>query len=90
MKKISDDEQENFKKVFNELPEDAQHAVCWLLDNFDLAAELCRHSDMTEDEIEKYKTAAREKDDYLLLVLLNVAEMYKNGSLEEQESSEQC
>ena len=60
------------------LPEKAQWAIYWVVKNFNPVIEMCKESHMTDEEIKKYREIAREKEDYIALALLCVAEMYKN------------
>lgn len=61
------------------LPEKAQNAIYWMMENFEIVMEMCKESDMTDEEIEKYRKIAKEKDDYIALVLLCAAVIYKNN-----------
>lgn len=74
-----------FEKEMKKLPEKAQQAIYWVVKNFDFVMELCKKSDMTVEEIEKHREDAREKEDYIALALLLVAEMYKSKGPEAME-----
>ena len=70
------------EKEIKELPKKAQWAIYWIVENFDFVIEVCKESNMTNEEIQKYKKYAREKEDYIMLALLCIAETYKNGDPE--------
>lgn len=70
------------EKEIEELPEKAQWAIHWIVKNFDFVDEMCKEADMTEEEIEKYKKDAIEKEDYIALSLLYIAKIYKKRSFE--------
>lgn len=82
---LKQDLNEEAVRIENEvkkLPEKAQRAIYWVVENFNLVIEMCKESEMTEEEIEKYREIARKKEDYITLALLCVAKMYKNRGFE--------
>lgn len=70
------------EKEMKELPTKAQCAVYWIIENFDFVIEICKESDMTDEEIEKYRENAKEKEDYIALALLCVTKACKNMGYE--------
>lgn len=81
MKEISNEEWNRAIEEFENLPEKAQRAIYWVIKNWDFVVEMCKESDMSYEEIEKYKMKADEKGDYALFVLLRMLELYKNGEM---------
>ena len=82
MEKDLNEELVRGEKEMKEQPEKAQRVICWLVENFDFVIEMCKESDMTDEEIEKYKESARKKEEYITIVLLCIAEMHKNRGYE--------
>lgn len=82
MEKNRNEELAKLEKELKELPEKMQRAICWVIENFDFAAEMCREPNLTDEEIETYKEIAREKEDYIMLALLCMAEIYKKEKKE--------
>lgn len=85
MKKSSNNEL--FEKELEGLPPKAQQAICWIAENFDAVLQLCKEPDMTEQEIKKQIVKAAEKDDYLAVALLSIAQMYKDKECEAQQDN---
>ena len=81
MEKISEENRIKIEENLKKLPEKAQRAFCWAIENRDFVIEMCRESDMTYEEIEENKKKALEKEDYILFLILHITEMYKNGDL---------
>lgn len=52
---------EEIMKKLRALPEDKQRGVCWLLDNIELADEMCRGDKMTQEETDEFIKSTREK-----------------------------
>lgn len=82
--KNMDDEMTQIVETIKELPEEAQRAVYWIITHFDFVKEICKNSEMTNEEIERYKEEAWEKEDYLLLALLAAAQAFNNDEISEQ------
>lgn len=85
MEKDLNEKLSKIEEEIKELPEKAQRAIYWIIKNFDFVEEMCQDSDMTNEEIEKYKENAIEKEDYIALALLCVAKMYRKRSSETME-----
>ena len=81
MEKNLDENRAKVAEELKKLPEKAQRAICWAIENLDFVVDMCRESEMTCEEIEMYKNEAIEKEDYVLFVILHITEMYKNGTL---------
>ncbi len=73
------------EKEFQRLPEKAQRAIYWIVEHFDFVEKMAEKSDMTYEEIQKQKENAREKEDYIALALLCVAEAHRKKDLESKE-----
>ena len=82
MEKNLDENRAKVAEELKKLPEKAQRAICWAIENLDFVVDMCRESEITCEEIEMYKNEAIEKEDYVLFVILHITEMYKNGTLE--------
>lgn len=85
MEKDKNEQLAKLEKELNELPEKAQSAIYWMIKNFDSVIELCKNSEMTDEEIERYREKAIEKEDYLTLALLCTTEIYQNRDSEAME-----
>ncbi len=70
------------EKAVKELPQKAQRAIFWIIEHYDFVEEMCKNSKMTVEEIEKYKTNAEAKEDYIMLALLCAAQTYMHESNE--------
>ena len=81
MEKNLDENRAKVAEELKKLPEKAQRAICWAIENLDFVVDMCRESEITCEEIEMYKNEAIEKEDYVLFVILHITEMYKNGTL---------
>ena len=81
MEKDLDENRIKIEEELKKLPEKAQRAICWTIENLDFVVDMCRESEMTCEEIEMYKNEAIEKEDYVLFLILHITEMYKNGTL---------
>ena len=66
----------SLEEEIKQLPEKFQRALCWLIDNFDFAEEICKNPVMTYEEIEKYKKDALAKEDYIVFILSCIAQTY--------------
>lgn len=73
-----DEKWNRVKEELENLPEKARRAIYWVIKNWDFVIEICKESNMTYEEIETNKKKAKEKEDYVLFVLLHITEMYKN------------
>lgn len=79
----------DIEKEIKVLPERAQRAIYRIIENLDFVVAMCKETEMTDEEIEKYRIIAREKEDYMLLALLCVAKMYKNSGFETTEQQKE-
>lgn len=52
------------------LPGEKKRAVIWVIENFDLAVEMCGNSSFSDEEIQRCKEEAAEKEDHLRRALL--------------------
>ena len=73
------------EKEIKELPEKAQQAIRWIIKNFDFVEKICKNSDMADEEIEKRKEAAMEKEDYTAFALLCISAICHEMQEEEEE-----
>ena len=77
---MTDEERENkaaeLEKAIKKLPEEAQRAMIWAIDNMQIVKRLCMNSGMTRQELEKGIADARAEEDYMKLVLLSFARFY--------------
>ena len=62
------------EQEIQKLPEEAQRAIGWIVEHFDFVEKLWEQSDMTDEEIQKQKEKATQREDYLALALLCVAQ----------------
>ena len=58
------------EQEFSRLPEKAQRAVCWVLENKSMADQFARGKKLTDRAIQDMARKALEKEDYLLLALV--------------------
>ncbi|HAY97509.1 MAG TPA: hypothetical protein DDY61_03295 [Ruminococcaceae bacterium] len=79
MKNQTENEISYLKKQIMELPDKAKDAVCFMIENFDLIEEMCRDTALSQVEIQKRIEAAKEKEDYILMIILCAAKVLKNA-----------
>lgn len=79
------EEKEKNKKYIEEnmkmLPEKAQRALCWLVDNQELADQIVGGKKLSETVLARYKKEALEDEDYLMLVLVCYKQIKDHGIL---------
>lgn len=63
------------------LSEEPKRALLGMLENFPFILEVCKKSDMTEQEIEQYKEQAVDKKDYSLCAVETYQREVKAGNL---------
>lgn len=80
MEKRRDERFTIIEETVKELPERAQAAIHWMITHFDIVEALCINSEMTNEEIRRYKEDARQKEDYIMLVLLCAAQVYNSSN----------
>ena len=61
------------------LPDKAKNAVLFLIDNFDLIEKMSKAAHMTETEIQNRIAKAKEKEDYVSMVVFCTAKILRNG-----------
>lgn len=65
------------------LPREKKRAVVWIIKNFDLAVEMCGNSSFSDEEIQRRKEEAAEKEDHLGRALLCLCQaLRKEGERE--------
>lgn len=65
------------------LPREKKRAVVWVIENFDLAGEMCGNSSFPDEEIHRRKEEAAEKEDHLGRALLCLCQaLRKEGERE--------
>ncbi len=79
MEKNKDERLAKIEEVVKKLPKKAQQAIDWVITHLDFVEEMCENPEMTNEEIEKYKEDAIAKEDYVMLVILCVAQTYNNS-----------
>ena len=77
MEKDFNKKRAEIEKEIKKLPEQAQMALCWLVENFDFVEKMADKSDMTDEEIKKQKESATQREDYIALALLCVAQAHR-------------
>lgn len=77
MEKSQEDMIKNMLCTITELPEESQKGLLGILENFPFVLELCKNSDLTEEEIEQYMERAVQAKDYTLLALLCAVQAYR-------------
>lgn len=65
---------QEFIKEYEGLTTEQKKAICWLIENNEIADELSKGEKIPKDEMESLINRAIQKDDYIMLVLL----IYKN------------
>lgn len=70
---------EDFIEKLEKLTPKKQTAICWLMENTEIADELCKGKKLTKEQIERYTKYAEEKDDYLFLLLVKYKQMKDAG-----------
>ena len=78
MEKNKDEKVKQLLNELKELPDDLQKAVTWAIRHWDLVECICKESEMTDEEIEACKTKARERKDYISLILACAAQVFKH------------
>ncbi len=74
-------------KELEDLPELAQMAVCWTIENFDIVYGICRETkNISDEELRKYEKDAIVKEDYVSLSIICFTRMYKEK--DKQKSSD--
>ena len=66
-------------KQIPKLPDKAKNAVLFLIDNFDLIEKMSKAASMTETEIQNRMAKAKEKEDYISMIIFCTAKMLRNG-----------
>ena len=61
------------------LPDKARNAVLFLIDNFDLIEKMSKAAHMTETEIQNRMAKAKEKEDYISMIIFCAAKALRNG-----------
>ena len=61
------------------LPDKARNAVLFLIDNFDLIEKMSKAASMTETEIQNRMAKAKEKEDYVSMIIFCAAKALRNG-----------
>lgn len=61
---------EEIMKKLRALPGDEQKGACLLLNNIELADEMCRGEKMTQEAVDEFIKSTREKKDYVGLALI--------------------
>lgn len=67
------------------LPGEKKRAVIWVIENFDLAMEMCGNSSFSDEEIQRRKEEAAEKEEHLRRALLCLCQ-----ALRKEEERERC
>lgn len=62
------------------LPREKKRAVVWVIENFDLAVEMCGNSSFSDEEIHRRKEEAAEKEDHLGRALLCLCQALRKGN----------
>ena len=88
MKNSEKKQLEKLQKEINKLPIKAQQTICWLIDNFDFVQEICKDSEMSDEEIKKQEEIAGKKQDYMALALLCAVKIYKNEDSDRRRQAE--
>ncbi|MCI8589173.1 MAG: hypothetical protein HFE77_00425 [Clostridiales bacterium] len=77
MEKNENEELIKLEKEIKNMPEGAQRAICWIIDNLDFVIDMCKDSDITDEELDKHKRIAWEKKDYMAFFLLCITKICK-------------
>ena len=62
-----------------QFPDKAKNAVLFLIDNFDLIKKMSKAASMTEREIQNRMAKAKEREDYISMIIFCTAKMLRNG-----------
>ena len=85
MEKDFNEKRVEIEKEIKKLPEKAQRALCWIVENFDFVEKMAEKSDMTYEEIQKQKENATQREDYIALALLCVVQARREKDAETME-----
>ena len=81
MEKTKEDKILYLAEQIPKLPSKAIKAVIFMIDNFDSIEEISKAMPMTETEIQNRIAKAKEKEDYVSMVVFCTAEILRNGAL---------
>ncbi|HBJ10405.1 MAG TPA: hypothetical protein DDY61_01585 [Ruminococcaceae bacterium] len=79
MSKNLDNSTIEIEKELKNLPCKAIDAVYFMIENFNLIEEMCRDTTFSCAEIQKRIEAAKENEDYILMIILCAAKVLKNA-----------
>ena len=79
MKKSKEDNILYLAEQIPKLPDKARNAVLFLIDNFDLIEKMSKAASMTETEIQNRMAKAKEKEDYISMIIFCAAKALRNG-----------
>ena len=79
MEKTKEDKILYLAEQIPKLPDKARNAVLFLIDNFDLIEKMSKAAAMTETEIQSRIAKAKEKEDYISMIIFCAAKALRNG-----------
>ena len=79
MEKTKEDKILYLAEQIPKLPSKAIKAVTFMIDNFDSIEEISKAMPMTETEIQNRIAKAKEKEDYVSMVVFCTAKILRNG-----------
>ena len=79
MEKATEDKIIYIAKQIEKLPDRAKDAVLVMIDNFDLIEKMNTTEPMTEEEIQKRISEAKQREDYTSVIALCAAEIALNS-----------
>lgn len=60
----------NIEELIKALPDEMQKAICWLIQNIEIADQLSEGERMTDEQIEQFTQRALDRKDYVMLALV--------------------
>ncbi|MCI6640074.1 MAG: hypothetical protein MSH10_04675 [Pygmaiobacter massiliensis] len=70
MKNGTTEGKQKLEQALQELPQAEQQALYWMVQHWDLVRKGCKGSRLSDEKIEQYKKAAKEKGDAIVFALL--------------------
>lgn len=75
----------NIEELIKALPDEMQTAICWLIQNIEIADQLSRGERMADEQIEQFTQRALDRKDYVMLALVKYKQSKNQMEAENKE-----
>ncbi len=75
----------NIEELIKALPDEMQKAICWLIQNIEIADQLSRGERMADEQIEQFTQRALDRKDYVMLALVKYKQSKNQMEAENKE-----